>query len=137
MKKLKSKIKIKAIIAGIYEKDIKFILSNKNLKKNKVDKFFNLKNKFISLSEETKLFLNADLVWCVYKNTPFGSSGVFHLSNFYKKPVATNKDGLLGWYNKKYKLGPILDFTDKDQSNNSVKTILNLSKKKKIFHKLL
>ncbi len=130
---LKHKIKIHAIIAGIHENDIKQILSKHNLKKNGVQNNFKIINRFISPLYESKLFLNTDLVWCVYKNTPHGSSGVFHLSNIYRKPVATNKYGLLGWYNKKYKLGPILDFTNKEESNSSVKTILNLSKKKNFY----
>ena len=78
-------------------------------------------------------FSNADLVWCVYKNTPNGSSGVFHLSNIYKKPVATNINGLVGWYNLKNNLGPILNFNNSKEYINSVKKILNLSKKKNFF----
>ena len=76
---------------------------------------FKIINKFISPSEEAALFSNADIVWCVYKNTPNGSSGVFHLSNTYKKPVATNKNGLIGWYNLKNNLGPILTFNNKEE----------------------
>ena len=111
------------------------ILSQKNLKKNGVQSNFNIINKFIYPLEEAKLFYNTDIVWCVYKNTPNGSSGVFHLSNVYKKPVATNKEGLVGWYNMKNNLGPILNFTNYEESLSSVKKILNLHKnKKKLLH---
>ena len=133
IKNLKSKIKIKATIAGIQEKDVREILSKKNLKIHGVQNNFKIINKFISPSNEAKLFSNADLVWCVYKNTPNGSSGVFHLSNIYKKPVATNINGLVGWYNLKNNLGPILNFNNSKEYINSVKKILNLSKKKKFF----
>jgi len=134
IKKLKSKIKIKATIAGIQQEDIKKVLSKKNLEINRVQNNFKIINKFISPHKEARLFFNTDLVWCVYKNTPNGSSGVFHLSNIYKKPVATNKDGLLGWYNLKNKLGPIVDFNNDEACVNSVKKILNLSKKDFFFY---
>ena len=132
-KELKTQIKIKVTIAGIQENDVSKILSQKNLKMNGVQNNFKIINKFISPLNEAKLFFNTDIVWCVYKNTPNGSSGVFHLSNIYKKPVATNKNGLIGWYNIKYNLGPILDFTNYKESHDSVKIIHKLYKKKKIL----
>ena len=76
------------------ESDVKTILSKKNLKDHKVYEKFKILNRFIEPEEEKELFLNTDYVWCVYKNTPLGSSGVFHLSCNYKKPVITNNDGL-------------------------------------------
>lgn len=132
-KELKTQIKIKVTIAGIQENDVSKILSQKNLKMNGVQNNFKIINKFISPLNEAKLFFNTDIVWCVYKNTPNGSSGVFHLSNIYKKPVATNKNGLIGWYNIKYNLGPILDFTNYKESHDSVKIIHKLYKKKKFL----
>lgn len=132
-KELKTQIKIKVTIAGIQENDVSKILSQKNLKMNGVQNNFKIINKFISPLNEAKLFFNTDIVWCVYKNTPNGSSGVFHLSNIYKKPVATNKNGLIGWYNIKYNLGPILDFTNYKESHDSVKIIHKLYIKKKIL----
>ena len=132
-KELKTQIKIKVTIAGIQENDVSKILSQKNLKMNGVQNNFKIINKFISPLNEAKLFFNTDIVWCVYKNTPNGSSGVFHLSNIYKKPVATNKNGLIGWYNIKYNLGPILDFTNYKASHDSVKIIHKLYIKKKIL----
>ena len=131
IKKLKYKIKIKATVAGLQQEDVKKVLSKKNLEINGVQNNFKIIDKFISPREEAKLFFNTDLVWCVYKNTPNGSSGVFHLSNIYKKPVATTKKGLVGWYNLKNNLGPILDFNNYNASSNSVKKIFDLFKKKK------
>jgi len=109
------------------------LISQKNLTTKKLNNNIKIINKFISPTQEMKLFTKTNIVWCVYKNTPHGSSGVFYLSNLYKKPVATNKDGLIGWYNKKNKLGPILDFSDKKKSLKSAKSILNLYNKKKIY----
>ena len=135
VKESKTQFKIKVTVAGIHENDVREVLSQKNLKKNGVQSNFNIINKFIYPLEEAKLFYNTDIVWCVYKNTPNGSSGVFHLSNVYKKPVATNKQGLVGWYNMKNNLGPILNFTNYEESLSSVKKILNLYKnKKKLLH---
>ena len=133
IKKLDQEIKIKVTIAGIHEKDVKKILSQKNLTTKKLNNKIKIINKFISPTQEMKLFTKTNIVWCVYKNTPHGSSGVFYLSNLYRKPVVTNEQGLIGWYNKKNKLGPILNFNDSKESLKSVKTILNLYKKKKIY----
>lgn len=130
VKKLKSKINVVVTIAGVHEKDVKAVLGYKNLIKNDVVENFNILNRFIKPNEERKLFEKTDFVWCYYKNTPLGSSGVFHLSNSYKKPVITNDEGLLGWYNKKYKLGPILNFNNNTSSKNSINTIQNLFKRK-------
>ena len=133
IKKLDQEIKIKVTIAGIHEKDVKKILSQKNLTTKKLNNNIKIINKFISPTQEMKLFTKTNIVWCVYKNTPHGSSSVFYLSNLYRKPVVTNEQGLIGWYNKKNKLGPILNFNDSKESLKSVKTILNLYKKKKIY----
>ena len=131
---LSSNIKnLKVIVAGKQETDVKDILSKKNLKDNKVYEKFKILNRFIEPEEEKELFLNIDYVWCVYKNTPLGSSGVFHLSCNYKKPVITNNDGLLGWYNRKYILGPICNFETDKETNKSIKLISNIIKNKKKY----
>ena len=80
---MKPKIKIKAVIAGLQQKDVKKFYQ-KNLINNGVQNNFEIIDKFISPLEEAKLFFNTDIVWCVYKNTPNGSNGVFHLSNIYQ-----------------------------------------------------
>ena len=131
---LSSNIKnLRVIVAGKQEPDVKKILSKKNLKENKVLEKFKILNRFIEPEEEKELFLNIDYVWCVYKNTPLGSSGVFHLSCNYKKPVITNNDGLLGWYNRKYHLGPICNFETKKETKKSIKLISSLIKNKKKY----
>ena len=130
VKNLKSKIEITVTIAGMHQKDVKTILSYKNLLKEGVKENFKILNKFINPVDERKLFEKTDLVWCLYKYTPLGSSGVFHLSNRYIKPVITNDEGLLGWYNKKYKLGPILNFNDSINIKRSINTIQKLHRRK-------
>ena len=84
VKKLKIKFKINVTVAGKHEQDVKKLLSKKNLIENEVYENFKIINKFINPIYEKKLFSETDLVWCYYKNTPLGSSGVFHLSNLYK-----------------------------------------------------
>ena len=58
---------------------------------------------------------------------------VFHLSCNYKKPVITNNDGLLGWYNRKYLLGPICNFETHEKTNKSIKLISRIIKNKKKY----
>jgi len=134
VKKIQSKINVHIIVAGQHELEVKKFLNKKNLLKNKVYKNFTIINRFIYPDEEQNLFLSTDLVWCVYKNTPLGSSGVFHLSCNYLKPVITNKEGLIGWYNNKYKLGPILNFQDENDYLISSKKLIELFNNKKKYN---
>ena len=130
---IKKSIKINIIVAGAQNHEANYILKKKNLKKKNVEVNFKIINRFIHPNEETYLFSNVDVVWCVYKNTPLGSSGVFHISNNYQKPVLTNNLGLVGWYNKKYKLGPVLKFKNSKDFNNSCKSIIELHTNQKKY----
>ena len=132
-KNIKNKININIIVAGKQNISAKKILNKKNLVKENVNQNFKIFNRFIYTSEENYLFSKIDAVWCVYKNTPLGSSGVFHASINYHKPVITNDLGLVGWYNKKYKLGPILEFNGTKNFETSCRKIVELYKDKKKY----
>ena len=123
---------IKIVLAGEQNDNIKKQLSNsyvKNLiKRGKIIVY----DKFISTKKESVLFSAADALWCVYKDTPLGSSGVFFLANDAKLPIITNKHGLVGYYNKNYSLGPILDVDDNFQK--SCEIIENLALKDSIYY---
>jgi len=131
---LKLKIDINIIVAGKQDNDIKKILHKVNLVKKNVYSNFKIINRFIEPKEESYLFSKSDAVWCVYKNTPLGSSGVFHLSMNYKIPIITNDLGLIGWYNKKYNVGPILRFDEKKYYINSANKIIDLYKNVKKYN---
>ncbi len=131
--KIKNTLKLNIIVAGIHNVEAKKILNKKNLLQNNVKSNFKIFDRFIHPKEESYLFSNTDAVWCVYKNTPLGSSGVFHTSNIYKKPVITNNLGLIGWYNKKFKLGPILHFNNSKNLIKSCKKIIEMIKNKRKY----
>ena len=57
----------------------------------------------------------------------------FFIYQIYIKNQLLRINGLIGWYNIKYNLGPILDFTNYKESHDSVKIIHKLYKKKKIL----
>jgi len=133
-KLIKIKININVIFAGKQDDDVKNILEKKYLKKENLLENFKIINRFIEPEEEVYLFNKTQLVWCVYKNTPLGSSGVFHLSCNYKKPVITNNLGLVAWYNNKYKIGPILNFNTKSDLINSSEKIVELFKNKNKYN---
>ena len=88
---------------------MKKLLNKRIIKKMIFKKEIIVYNHFISSDLESELFSAADSAWVVYKNTPMGSSGVFYLSNLANIPLITNSEGLIGWYNKRYTLGPIID----------------------------
>ncbi len=123
---------IKVLLCGIQTDEIKNFLKNKNcinlIRQNKL-KFF---NGFLNLKEEGKVFSASDLVWIVYKNGSFGSSGVLFLAKKAKKPILTSKNGIPYWFNKKYMLGPSVDIKNQKQ----VILILNkLSYKNSFYNK--
>ena len=131
---IKLKININVIVAGKQDKDIQKILYKDSLIKKNVYSNFKIINRFIEPKEESYLFSKSDTIWCVYKNTPLGSSGVFHLSMNHKIPIITNNLGLIGWYNKKFKVGPILRFDEKKYYINSANKIITLYKNVKKYN---
>jgi glycosyltransferase involved in cell wall biosynthesis len=97
--------KIKVIIAGRQTNDVKSFLAldvNKKLvKTKKIIVYEGFKN----YKEEAILFSASDVVWVGYNDNFSGSSGVLHQAGSVKKPVITNRLGLLGYLNKKHKIG--------------------------------
>tara|TARA_B110000483_G_scaffold59919_1_gene74627 strand:- start:2180 stop:2872 length:693 start_codon:yes stop_codon:yes gene_type:complete len=109
VKKIEKRKNIKIILAGKQNPIMKKLLNKRIIKKMIFKKEIIVYNHFISSDLESELFSAADSAWVVYKNTPMGSSGVFYLSNLANIPLITNSEGLIGWYNKRYTLGPIID----------------------------
>ncbi len=122
---------IKVLLCGIQTDEIKKFLKNKKcinlIKKNKLK----ILNRFLNLKEEGKVFSASDLVWIVYKDGSFGSSGVLFLAKKAKKPILTSKYGIPYWLNKKYMLGPSIDIKKQKQ----VILILNKLSYRNSFYK--
>ncbi len=122
---------IKVLLCGVQTQEIKDFLKKKYclnlIKENKLK----VLNKFLNLREEGKVFSASDLVWIVYKNGSFGSSGVLFLAKKAKKPILTSKFGIPYWFNKKYKLGPIIDINNQEQA---IKILNKLSFKNSFYY---
>ena len=97
--------KIKLIVAGKQTNDVKYFLNLTENKKLIKEKRIIIYNSFKSYKEEAILFSASDVVWVGYHDNFYGSSGVLHQAGLVKKPVITNHIGLLGYLNKKYKIG--------------------------------
>jgi len=134
VKRTNKKNNIKIILAGKQNLEMRRSLNAINIKKLILNKEVIMYDYFIDSYLENILFSAADSVWCVYKNTPLGSSGVFYLANLANLPLITNSDGLLGWYNKMYNLGPIIDI---GKVWEPTKKLENLSLKKKYYNSFL
>ena len=124
VKKIEKKKNIKIILAGKQNYEIKKLLNKKSIKEMILSKEIIVYDYFISSDLESELFYAADSVWVVYKNTPMGSSGVFYLSNLANIPIITNSEGLIGWYNKRYILGPIIDLNKYWQPSIQLENLL-------------
>jgi glycosyltransferase involved in cell wall biosynthesis len=125
--------KIKLIIAGKQTDDVKFFLNldvNKELiNAGQVIVYDGFKN----YKEEAILFSASDIVWVGYDNNFSGSSGVLHQAGIANKPVITNRLGLLGYLNKKYKIGTVVNPSSVIDIKNK---ILYLYRNKKIRYML-
>ena len=121
--------KIKLIIAGKQTDDVKFFLkleANKQLiNTGQVIIFDGFKN----YKDEAILFSASDIVWVGYDDNFSGSSGVLHQAGLANKPVITNRLGLLGYLNKKYKIGSVVNLSSVIDIKNK---ILYLYRNKKI-----
>ena len=123
---------IKVLLCGVQTKKIKNFLKHKNcinlINENKLK----IINKFLNLREEGRVFSASDLIWIVYKDGSFGSSGVLFLAKKSKKPILTSKSGIPYWFNKKYMLGPSIDINNQKQV---VKILNKLSYKNSFYNK--
>lgn len=84
------------------------------------------------MREEGGVFSASDLVWIVYKEGSFGSSGVLFLAKKSKKPIITSKSGIPYWFNKKFMLGPSIDINNQKQV---IKILNKLSYKSSFYNK--
>jgi glycosyltransferase involved in cell wall biosynthesis len=117
--------KIKLIIAGKQTDDVKFFLkleANKQLvNSGQVIIFDGFKN----YRDEAILFSASDIVWVGYDDSFSGSSGVLHQAGAAKKPVIVNKFGLLGYLNKKFKIGVNVNINNLNDIINKIKFLYN------------
>ncbi len=64
-------------------------------------------DRFISAEMEADLFAACDAVWVGYKGH-FGMSGVLVQAYRFGKPVLATREGLIGWFTRHDRLGPLL-----------------------------
>lgn len=126
---------LKIILAGvpdnIFLREYESFLSNNNFLQNLiVERFF-----YHNLSDESLVFSAADIVWLGYKDF-YNSSGVMHQSVFAQRPVLSSKNGLIGNYTKKHKIGITIDTKSKNEIVNSINEIFD-QKNYKYFTKNL
>lgn len=119
----KFKKKIVVIVAGKQEKDISIYL---NKIKKKLTFEIHILNKYITPSLEKKLFSVVDLTWIAYKKN-YGSSGVYYLSAYMKKPALISRTGLIAHLNKTHKIAKRVSY----QNPEDIRKLINLFINKK------
>ena len=125
--------KIKLIIAGKQTDDVRSFLALDDNKKLVKKKRIIVYNGFRDYKEEAILFSASDVVWVGYDNNFFGSSAVLHQAGLVKKPVITNRIGLLGYLNKMHRIGVRVNLNSSVDIKNK---ILYLYQNKKIRYTL-
>ena len=120
--------KIKLVVAGKQTDDVKCFLNldiNKELiNEGQVIVYEGFKN----YKDEAILFSASDIVWVGYVDTFSGSSGVLHQAGLASKPVITNRSGLLGYLNKKYKIGSVINISSVNDIKNKILYLYNHKK---------
>ena len=105
-----------------------------NLKKTSNLKFRLLVfQKYIDLKFEKLLFTISNLTWAAYINY-YGSSGVYFLSGYMKTPIVISNNGLVNFFNRKYKIGLSVDPYDSENIQEVIEFYIN---KNNYFNKSL
>jgi glycosyltransferase involved in cell wall biosynthesis len=116
---------IKIIIAGEQTDEVKFFLHNKDNKELIAQGTIIILEGFKNYKEEAILFFASDIVWVSYSDNFTGSSAVLYQAGAAQKPVIVNKSGLLGYMNKKYKIGVGVNMNNLNDIINRIKFLYN------------
>ena len=120
---------IRILIIGKQNRDINSFIKSLLNKHPHLKKNILTVNKYIKNDSScVNYFRAADYIWIGYTNNFYGSSGVFFAACKMKKPVIVNSNGLVNWYNKKYKVGYSLNFN----SHRSLSLLFNSIEKNTI-----
>jgi hypothetical protein len=120
---------IRILLVGKQNHDVNLFINNQFSKHPQLKKKISIVNKYLKHDSSCiRYFRNTDYVWVGYSNNFYGSSGVFFAACKMKKPVIVNSNGLINWYNKKYKVGYSLNF----HSNESLRLFFDNIEKNKI-----
>jgi glycosyltransferase involved in cell wall biosynthesis len=109
------------IIAGEQTNEVKYFLKQKDNKEFITKGKIIIYEGFKSYREEAILFFASDAVWVSYSNNFIGSSAVLYQAGAAKKPVIVNKSGLLGYINKKHKIGVDVNINNLNDIINKIK----------------
>lgn len=119
---------IKIIIAGEQTDEVKCFLNRNDNKELIAQGTIIVFEGFKSYKEEAILFFASDVVWVSYNDNFTGSSAVLYQAGVAQKPVIVNKSGLLGYMNKKYKIGVGVNINNLNDIINSIKFLYNYKK---------
>jgi len=122
--------RIRVLIAGKLTDDTQIFLQNKILQELIKSNRILIRDYFQNYKDEAILFSASDVVWVAYTNDFFGSSSVLYLAGSAKKPVITNKLGLLGYLNKKNKIGLCVNLEREKDIINKILYLYNNKDKK-------
>jgi len=109
------------IIAGEQTNEVKYFLKQNDNKEFITKGKIIIYEGFKSYREEAILFFASDAVWVSYSNNFIGSSAVLYQAGAAKKPVIVNKSGLLGYVNKKHKIGVDVNINNLNDIINKIK----------------
>lgn len=116
---------IKIIIAGEQTHEVKCFLNTNDNKELIAQGTIIIFQGFKNYKEEAILFFASDVVWVSYSDNFTGSSAVLHQAGAAKKPVIVNKSGLLGYMNKKYKIGVSVNINNLNDIINRIEFLYN------------
>jgi glycosyltransferase involved in cell wall biosynthesis len=105
---------------------IKSLKFNHLLKSNRM----HIINKFVNNETQSQVFLASDIVWLGYKNF-FTSSGVLSLAAKTDNLILGTRDGLIGWYVERNRLGEVFNVNDINSVISAIEKLSNHNSIKK------
>lgn len=116
---------IKVIIAGEQTDEVKNFLNRNDNKELIAQGVIIIFQGFKNYKEEAILFFASDVVWVSYSDNFTGSSAVLYQAGVAQKPVIVNKSGLLGFMNRKYKIGVSVNINNLNNIINRIEFLYN------------
>jgi len=111
------------LLAGRHVSVVTRLLSSPLAKSLKSSGRLHQMNKFLNDDEEYMVFKASDIAWLGYRGH-YTMSGMLGKAGLMGLPVIACKEGLIGWFTKKYKLGVALNNLDKKGVIDAINRLL-------------
>ncbi len=101
------------VLAGRCDADVRALIDAPSMAAARADGRLIVRAGVVTTADENLLYQAADVVWLVYEQHDF-MSGCQVTAGMHARPMVACRDGLMGWYNREFDLGPTVAPGDDD-----------------------